>query len=155
MSHARKALTAIAGGHFLVEWYAAFLPLLVPVFRARLGFSLAERYDLDSTQMPGLDRSLEIAGPVTVISQMIVSGGMKLELLAYPGRDPEGTPSTSRGLRGLTHLSFSVDKVDSAAARLVEYGATILPDTRSDAGIVLQFLADPDGTRIELMGGAG
>ena len=41
MSHARKALTAIAGGHFLVEWYAAFLPLLVPVFRARLGFSLA------------------------------------------------------------------------------------------------------------------
>ena len=120
-----------------------------------LGFSLAERYDLDSTQMPGLDRSLEIDGPVTVISQMIVSGGMKIELLAYPGRDPQGTPSTSRGLRGLTHLSFSVDKVDSAAARLVEHGATILPDTRSDAGIVLQFLADPDGTRIELMGGAG
>ncbi|HNW84781.1 MAG TPA: MFS transporter [Candidatus Cryosericum sp.] len=41
MNHARKALTAIAGGHFLVEWYAAFLPLLVPVFRTRLGFSLA------------------------------------------------------------------------------------------------------------------
>jgi lactoylglutathione lyase len=120
-----------------------------------LGFEAAERYDLDSTLMPGLDRTLEVAGPVTVISQMIVSGGMKIELLAYPGRAAEGTPSQSRGLRGLTHLSFSVAEVDSAAARLVEYGGTILPDTRTDVGIVLLFLTDPDGTRIELMGGPG
>ena len=42
-----------------------------------------------------------------------------------------------------------------AAARLVEYGGTILEDTRSDAGIVLLFLTDPDGTRVELMGAAG
>ncbi len=41
MGRMRKALLAIAGGHFLVEWYAAFLPLLVPIFRTRLGFSLA------------------------------------------------------------------------------------------------------------------
>jgi FSR family fosmidomycin resistance protein-like MFS transporter len=40
MSRIRKALLAIAGGHFLVEWYAAFLPPLVPVFRTQLGFSL-------------------------------------------------------------------------------------------------------------------
>lgn len=40
MSRMRKALLAISGGHFLVEWYAAFLPPLVPVFRTRLGFSL-------------------------------------------------------------------------------------------------------------------
>ena len=120
-----------------------------------LGFQPAERYDLDSTQMPGLDRSLEVEGPLTVISQMIVSGGMKVELLAYPGRAAQGTPSTSRGLLGLTHLSFNVDRVDSAAARLVEFCGTILEETRSDAGIVLLFLTDPDGTRIELMGGAG
>jgi lactoylglutathione lyase len=120
-----------------------------------LGFTLAERYDLDSEQMPGLDRSLEMAGPLTVNSQMIVHGPMKLELLAYPGRTPEGTPSVSRGLLGLTHLSFSVDKVDSAGARLVAHGGRILEHTRSDAGIVLLFLTDPDGTRIELMGGAG
>jgi FSR family fosmidomycin resistance protein-like MFS transporter len=41
MNRMRKALVAISGGHFLVEWYAAFLPPLVPVFRTRLGFSLA------------------------------------------------------------------------------------------------------------------
>jgi catechol 2,3-dioxygenase-like lactoylglutathione lyase family enzyme len=120
-----------------------------------LGFQPAERYDLDSSQMPGLDRSLEVEGPLTVISQMIVSGGMKVELLAYPGRAAEGTPSTSRGLLGLTHLSFNVDRVDSAAARLVEFGGTIHEETRSDAGNVLLCLTDPDGTRIELMGGAG
>src|SRR4051812_47649322 len=120
-----------------------------------LGFEPAERYDLDSTQMPGLDRSLEVDGPLTLISQMIVSGGMKVELLAYPERPTQGTPSTSRGLLGLTHLSFNVDKVDSAATRLVEFGGTILDGTRSDAGIVLLFLTDPDGTRIELMGAAG
>ena len=40
MSRIRKVLLAISGGHFLVEWYAAFLPPLIPVFRTRLGFSL-------------------------------------------------------------------------------------------------------------------
>jgi len=40
MSHIRKVLLAISGGHFLVEWYAALLPPLIPVFRTRLGFSL-------------------------------------------------------------------------------------------------------------------
>jgi glyoxylase I family protein len=120
-----------------------------------LGFEAAERYDLDSTEMPGLDRSLEIEGPIKVTSQMIQSGPMKVELLAYPGRARQGTPSESRGLLGLTHLSFNVEKVDSAASRLVLYGGTILEQTRSDAGIVLLFLTDPDGTRIELMGGTG
>jgi len=41
MGRVRRALLAIAGGHFLVEWYAAFLPPLVPIFRTRIGFSLA------------------------------------------------------------------------------------------------------------------
>ena len=120
-----------------------------------LGFVPAERYDLDSEQMPGLDRSLEVEGPLKLVSQMIVSDTMKLELLHYPDRTVSGTPSTSRGVLGLTHLSFNVEKVDSAAARLVEHGGTILEHTRSDAGIVLLFLTDPDGTRIELMGAAG
>lgn len=40
MSSPRKALTAIAGSHLIVECYAALLIPLVPVFRTRLGFSL-------------------------------------------------------------------------------------------------------------------
>ena len=120
-----------------------------------LGFEPAERYELDSTVMDGLDRSLEVPGPIKLISQMVVSGGMKIELLAYPGHPVSGSPSTSRGQLGLTHLSFNVDNVDSAAKHLESCGGTILPETRSEAGIVLLFLTDPDGTRVELMGQAG
>ena len=118
-----------------------------------LGFELSDRFDADTAVAVGLDEALEVKGPVNLQSQMIVSGGMKLELLAYPGRPTEGTPSTSRGLLGLTHLSFWVDDVEAAAARLVECGGTILDSTRQNVGIPLLFLTDPDGTRIELMGG--
>ncbi len=117
-----------------------------------LGFELSERFDLDSEQLPGLDRSLEIDGPVAVNSQMVVNGPMKIELLHYPGRAAQGTPSPSRGLLGLTHLSFYVADVDTAATRLVEHGGTILDRTRADVGIPLVFVTDPDGTRVELMG---
>ncbi len=117
-----------------------------------LGFELAERFDLDSEQVPGLERGLEVDGPVTVTSQMIVNGPMKIELLHYPGRAARGTPSTSRGLLGLTHLSFYVDDVDAAAARLTGFGAALVDGTRTDLGIPIVFLTDPDGTRVELMG---
>ena len=120
-------------------------------YRDGLGFELADRFDLDGTKTPDLLRSLEIDDATTVISQMIVNGPMKVELLHYPGRTSRGTPSTSRGLRGLTHLSFIVEDVDEAAARLVEHGGTILTDTRSSVGVEIVFLTDPDGTRIELM----
>jgi catechol 2,3-dioxygenase-like lactoylglutathione lyase family enzyme len=117
-----------------------------------LGFEPAERYDLDSEQLPGLEKGMEVEGPVSVVSQMIVNGPMKIELLYYPGRAPRGTPSNSRGLLGLTHLSFYVDDVDRAAERLAEYGGMIVGGTRVDVGIPLVFLTDPDGTRVELMG---
>lgn len=117
-----------------------------------LGFELSERFELDSTHLPGLDRGLEVEGPVSVVSQMIVNGPMKIELLYYPGRPPRGTPSNSRGLLGLTHLSFYVDQVDQAAERLLEYGGAMVDGTRADVGIPIVFLTDPDGTRVELMG---
>ena len=120
-------------------------------YRDGLGFELSDRFDLDATTVPDLLRSLEIDDATTVISQMIVNGPMKVELLHYPGRAPQGTPSASRGLRGLTHLSFIVDDVDESAAHLVEHGGTILPDTRVNVGVDIVFLTDPDGTRVELM----
>jgi catechol 2,3-dioxygenase-like lactoylglutathione lyase family enzyme len=118
---------------------------------AGLGFELSDRFDLDATQAPGLLRALEVDDARAVASQMIVNGPMKLELLHYPGRASRGTPSTSRGLLGLTHLSFIVEDVDASAARLVEHGGTILPDTRASVGVEIAFLTDPDGTRVELM----
>ena len=120
-------------------------------YRDGLGCALAERFELDGTQVPGLAEALEVTSPAVIVSQMVTSGSLKIELLGWSSPRPEGQPSQRRNQLGLTHLSFYVDDVDRVARRLVECGGTLLPDTRQSPGIDLVFLADPDGTRIELM----
>jgi glyoxylase I family protein len=117
-----------------------------------LGFQVAEGFDLDDSMVPGIDKSLEVPGPVALRSQMITLDAMKIELLHYRTPAVDGTPSARRNQLGLTHLSFWVDDVDEAAAALVACGGSILADTRQAPGIELVFLADPDGVRVELMG---
>ncbi len=116
-----------------------------------LGFEQAEGYDLDDTMLPGLDRALEIAGPVRMRSQMITHGGLKMELLWFASPGPTGAPAARRNELGFTHVSFIVDDIDEVAARLVALGGTTLPDTRAVLGYAVVFVADPDGTRVELM----
>lgn len=116
-----------------------------------LGFETGDGYDLDTTMLPGLGKSLEIAGTVVVRSQMIKRDGMVIELLAYREPTPVGVPSVSRGALGLTHLSFYVADLGAAIAHLESCGGTLLPETRQNLGIELVFLTDPDGVRIELM----
>lgn len=116
-----------------------------------LGFEPAEGFDLDDGAMPGLADALEVASPVALRSQMIVKGPVKIELLAYERPDPSGVPSSSRGTLGLTHLAFNVDDVDAVASHLVACGGTVLNHTAASVGIRILFVADPDGSRIELM----
>jgi catechol 2,3-dioxygenase-like lactoylglutathione lyase family enzyme len=117
-----------------------------------LGFTPVIAYDIGNEAAA----ALEVPGEVRLTSQMIAKGTLMVELLHYASPGVTGTPSAHRNQLGLTHLSFIVDDVDALGARLVEYGGTILPDTRSsmksEAGNAeLLFLADPDGTRIELV----
>lgn len=116
-----------------------------------LGFSAAERFDLDDTMLPGLGASLEVDTPVTVASQFVRLGDMAIELLHYGEPAAGGSPSSSRGQLGLTHLAFHVEDLDTSVARAVEHGGTLLESTRGSLGVELVFLADPDGTRVELM----
>jgi lactoylglutathione lyase len=118
-----------------------------------LGCELAERYELDGSQLPGLAEALEASPPAVIVSQMITLGSLRIELIEWRSQKPDGTPSSRRNQLGLTHLSFLVDDVDAAALRLVELGGRLLPDTRQCPGIDLVFVADPDGTRVELMAG--
>lgn len=118
-----------------------------------LGFEPAERHDITSATMPGIENVLEVDAPVSLVSQFLQRGAVRVELLWYPDRAPTGTPSATRAQLGLTHLSFVVDDIDEAAAALVEHGGTVLDHTSPGNGMPLLFLADPDGTRIELMGG--
>lgn len=116
-----------------------------------LGFERAERYVLDESMFDGLSRALEVDAPVKLRSQMITRGAWKLELLGFAQPQAVGEPSAARNVLGFTHLSLDVDDVDSVAARLVELGGTILEPTRARLGFDVLFVADPDGTRVELM----
>jgi glyoxylase I family protein len=97
----------------------------------------------------------EVDLPLDLTSCFVQKNGLRIELLHYRSPGVFGTPSTRRNQLGLTHLSFVVDDVDDAAAELVTYGGTIIEGTRSgqhDPSMVqIIFLADPDGTRVELM----
>jgi len=117
-----------------------------------LGFTQGGGFDLESTPANGLDRALEVDGPARLRSQWISHGALQIELLAFEAPSSGGTPSAHRNVRGLTHLAFNVDDVEAAAARLAQCGGTVLTDTRSNPGVELVFVADPDGVRVELMG---
>jgi glyoxylase I family protein len=116
-----------------------------------LGFTPAEGYDLDERMLDGLDRALEVSSPVQLRSQMITNGELKIELLHFSEPRPTGAPSPSRGQIGFTHLSFFVDDVDTVALHLATLGGEVLATTRARLGYEVVFVADPDGTRVELM----
>ncbi len=120
-------------------------------YREGLGFVRAERYDLEESMFDGLGRALEVDAPVRLVSQMITRGEWKIELLGFAQPQAVGAPSKARNTLGFTHLSLDVDDVDSVATRLVELGGTILEATRARLGFDVLFVADPDGTRVELM----
>jgi len=88
---------------------------------------------------------------VRMRSQMITNGELKIELLHFAEPAATGRPSASRGSIGFTHLSFFVDDVDRVAAELAALGGEILTATRAQLGYEVVFVADPDGTRVELM----
>jgi lactoylglutathione lyase len=97
----------------------------------------------------------EVDDPCELTSLFIQRGHLRVELLHYKSPGAFGRPSMRRNQLGITHFSFVVDDVDEAAAALVEYGGTIIEGTRSGQddpdGVQIIFLADPDGTRVELM----
>lgn len=117
-----------------------------------LGFEIAEGYDIGDE----VAATLEVPTGVQLRSQMIRKGATKIELLAWSSPAATGVPSHMRNQLGFTHLSFQVTDMPAVEARLVEHGGSVIESTRTHfdlgaATIDLLFLADPDGTRIELM----
>lgn len=113
-----------------------------------LGFEPFARFELDRA-------IAEVDPPVKLTSFFIQKGGLRVELLHYASPGVFGVPHNRRNQLGMTHFSFVVDDVDAAAAALVPFGGTIIPGTRSGQqdpdAVQIVFLADPDGTRVELM----
>jgi catechol 2,3-dioxygenase-like lactoylglutathione lyase family enzyme len=119
-----------------------------------LGFETADRHELSSEQLPGLEKNLEVLDDVVLTLQIIQRGDLRIELLEFREPGVVGSPSQRRNQLGLTHLAFYVDDVDAAAERMLEHGALVLDDTRANLGTDVVFLMDPDGVRIQLVRGA-
>lgn len=113
-----------------------------------LGFEEFARFEIDR-------QIAEVDPPCDFTSFFIQKDGLRIELLDYRSPGVFGQPANRRNQLGLTHLSFVVDDVDAAARELESFGGTIIDGTRSgqeDPDMVqIIFLADPDGTRVELM----
>jgi glyoxylase I family protein len=124
-------------------------------YRDLLGF--AYRSELRVQGEPS-DTLLRLRG-VDLQAVYLERDGTRLELLHYasPGAVGDGAPRPMNG-RGLTHLSLRVDSVAETVAALRAAGAQILADTRIDIpdfGAAAIFVADPDGTLIELVQSPG
>ncbi|HVH20747.1 MAG TPA: VOC family protein [Myxococcota bacterium] len=120
-------------------------------YRDALGFAVESELKVDGEPSETL---LQLR-PVRLRAVYLVRDGVRIELLHYesPGHAGDGSPRAMNQL-GLTHLSFRVEDLAAAAARLEAHGARVLRDTRIDNPQLRAkavFATDPDGTLIELV----
>ena len=90
---------------------------------------------------------LRLPKPLGMTALYLRRDGLVLELLHFASG---ARPARERVMNepGLTHVSLSVDDIDSVCARVADYGGEVLPDTNIGFGI---FIRDPDGQLIELL----
>jgi lactoylglutathione lyase len=103
---------------------------------------------------PESERLLRLA-PLELHASTLEREGVRIELqhFASPGARGDGTPGALNQL-GLTHLSLRVEDLEALLAELRRRGVRILEETRTDLparGARAAFIADPDGTLIELV----
>lgn len=96
---------------------------------------------------------MEIEGEIILDSVMIHRDGVSIELLGYDSPKVTGEKKRrSMTQLGFTHLSLLTEDIDQTAERLVAFGGTVYPHTRTviEQGDFI-YCTDPDGIRIELM----
>lgn len=117
-----------------------------------LGFELGMSFDSGDE----VAAVAEVTPPMRMKAQNLEKDGFRIQLMDWEAPGVTGTPSVARNQRGLTHLAIVVDELDETVSRLVELGGTALEDTRvqlekGPMKISLAVVADPDGSRIELL----
>lgn len=127
----------------------------IAFYRDRLGF--AYRSELRVQGEP-TDTLLRLRA-VDLQAVYLERDGTRIELLHYtaPPAVGDGSPRPMNG-RGLTHLSLRVDSVAATVATLRAAGVRVLDETLIDLpdfGAAAIFVADPDGTLIELVQAPG
>lgn len=124
-------------------------------YRDGLGFTLRSELQIGGEPTATLLRLREVDLQAVYLER----DGTRIELLyfATPGAVGDGATRPMNG-RGLTHLSLRVDNFADTLEALRAAGAQVLDDTRldfPDFGAAAIFVADPDGTLIELVQSPG
>jgi catechol 2,3-dioxygenase-like lactoylglutathione lyase family enzyme len=120
-------------------------------YRDRLGFQ--QLYELELAGEPS--STLLRIDDVEFRAIYLERDGVRIELLHFtrPGHTSAPTPRPVNQL-GLTHLSLRVRDLAAFSEELAAAGVELLEATRIDvesAGAKAMFIADPDGTLIELV----
>jgi catechol 2,3-dioxygenase-like lactoylglutathione lyase family enzyme len=120
-------------------------------YRDRLGFR--QLFELELAGEPS--STLLRIDDVEFRAIYLERDGVRIELLHFtrPGHTSAPTPRPVNQL-GLTHLSLQVRDLDAFSEELAAAGVELLEATRIDvasAGAKAMFIADPDGTLIELV----
>lgn len=124
-------------------------------YRDLLGFAYRSELRVQGEPSSTLLRLRDVALHAVYLER----DGTRIELLHYasPGAVGDGSARPMNG-RGLTHLSLRVDNVADTLATLRAAGARVLDETLIDLpefAAAAAFVADPDGTLIELVQSPG
>ena len=95
-----------------------------------------------------------LEGDIKGGGQFVYSDPFALELIYFvcPEATGERVPWPMNQI-GCTHLSVRVENVEKTAKEIEAYGGSALWNTKMDMmGGTVMLCADPDGTRIELVG---
>jgi len=132
-------------------------------YREVLGFRELFTMEMGDELTATMEVGGEGAEPIRFESRMLARGDARIELLHWiePVADGERTrrPMTQYGL---THLCFRADGVDELLEVAEKAGGAAHPATRSvlpgmgegGGDVMVLYLTDPDGVRVELMAGS-
>ncbi|MCY4729178.1 VOC family protein [Natronomonas gomsonensis] len=119
----------------------------VAFYRDTLGLEVLSRFEVGGEAFA---TAVDVDGASGTFAHLDADG-VRIELVEY---DPEGPASTSAlNQPGACHVGFAVEDVDAFVAGLPDDIETVSEPRTTESGTRLVFLRDPDGNRIELLGG--
>ncbi|HEY2772739.1 MAG TPA: VOC family protein [Candidatus Binatia bacterium] len=123
----------------------------VPFYRDLLGFRAMTQTDVRGEDA---DRLLGLRG-VDQTTVFLERDGVRLALFEFRApKSPPPDPPRQMNRTGLAAIMLRVDDLDATLAKMREASVTVLDSTRTDYpayGSRLVFVADPDGTLVELV----
>lgn len=127
------------------------LAVSVPFYRDLLGFRALTQVEVRGADA---DKLLGLAG-VDQTTVFLERDGVRLALFEFRSPAPVGSrrPRAMNEL-GMAAIMLRVDDLDATLEKMRASSVTVLDDTRTDYpeyGSRLVFIADPDGTLVELV----